>query len=406
MPSFFDSITPAGAYDGVSKIYTLPAAPSPPDVLLLLFDGILLNPNIDYTLIDNVITFSAIIPVKKTILRAYFQIDSPAPVDETIEFVNNETPYYIGVNQYTLQQIPVPMESLRLTMDGVSLFQGIDYDIVGKVITFRYTVPSNAILTANYRLLLEFRIKQYAKSGIISYIRGYLNDPAAVIWSDAELLQWISQAEMEITQRLSIYWIKFPLALYAGQGLYDMPENLKGITRLTYRSTPVEMITQYQMATLVPTYRNQQSRVLYASLQFEGYYTLRLFCTPYEDLPALSQGNDIYTDKNLLNEFQISAYFYSSETTPYIITPDYLARRTIRYYVMWKAFSIEGNGQDINVAGYYRQKFEEQMAKNTVFYDKIYASKERQLQPQFLNVKRRVARPVLPPNYGPIVPPR
>lgn len=242
------------------------------------------------------------------------------------------------------------------------------------------------------------------KINLLPYIRNYLNDPNGLLWTDTQLSRYLSQAEVDITQRSQIYWAKFPLALTNGVGTYTMPANLKGITRMTYRGTPVEMLTQSQIADLTPTYRTQVSRVMYAYLQFEGYYTLRLFCTPYENLPILSVGNDIYTDKNILNEFQISAYFFAIESTPYFIIPDYIFRRTMRYFVCWKAFLAEGDGQDAQVAGYYAKKYDAQIQNNDRFLSKIYASKERQYQPGYLNNQRKVARPVLPPNFGPVIP--
>lgn len=248
------------------------------------------------------------------------------------------------------------------------------------------------------------RSNSILKTSLVPYIRNYLNDPNGLLWTDTQLNRYINQAEVDITQRSAIYWGKFPLALINGTGTYTMPANLRGITRMTYRGTPVEMLTQNQIADLTPTYRTQVSRVMYAYLQFEGYYTLRLFCTPYENLPILSVGNDIYTDKNILNEFQISAYFFATESATTFVIPDYLIRRTIRYFTCWKAFTAEGDGQDTQVAGYYQKKYEAQIQSNDGFISKIYASKERQYQPGYLNNNRRVARPVLPPNFGPTIP--
>lgn len=408
MPSFFDSITLSGAYDGVSQTYTIPQTPNPSNSLYLIYDGVLLIDGYDFNLVGRVINFITLKPKTKDILRAYFQVNSSDPNDPQPNFYFNEVPSgsIDGNNKiFTLANAPIPSISLLLTLDGVYLTPVLDYTISNAIITFIAAPAIGSILLATYRVTYNVRLSSNIKSNLIPYIRNYLNDPNSKLWTDGELQRWISQAELEVTQRVNIYWIKFPLALVKGQGTYQMPVNLKGITRMTYRGTPVEMLTQNQIAMMSPTYRTQISKVLYAYLQFEGYYTLRLFCIPNEDLPIISTGNDIYTDKNLLNEFQISAFFYSMESAPNFIIPDYLTARTIRYYVCWKAFSIEGSGQDIKIGSYYRQKFEEQMARNIGFFSKIYAAKERQLQPQYLNIMRKVTRPVLPPNFGPIVNP-
>jgi len=411
MPDFFDAISPAGAYDGISKNYTLPTAPNPPESLYLILDGVSLVKDLDFTISAANITLNFNAPKSTDIFKAYYQVQSAIPNDTPINYVFNDIPHgnCDGYNiSFTLDTTPQPSSSLMLTMDGVYLFAGIDYSILKYTVTFNVPPNPGSILLASYRISpypTGVRSDGYPKSLIIPYIRNYLNDPNRVLWSDDQILLWATQAEIEITQRLSIYWIKFPLAIVKGQGTYSMPINLKGITRITYRGTPIEMLTQKQVSNLSPVYRTQQSKVMYAYLQFEGYYTLRLFCTPDENLPTISVDYEIYTDKNLANEFQIGAYFYATESDPNFIVPDYLYKRTVRYYICWKAFSVEGDGQDIDVGAYYRQKFEEQMQRNIIFLGKIYAAKERQLQPQYLNNMRKIARPVLPPNFGPVVPP-
>lgn len=405
--NFTDSVKPSGVYDGVNQIFLLPAAPTPAASLYLVYNGLLLTQDLDYHLVGNQITLIYLAPSSTDIFTAFYRtLGSAVELTQNISTLEVPSGIVNGINKiFTLAITPNPPSSLIVAVNGLTQTQGIDYTLAGNTITFIFAPLDGALLVAGYRYysIITDRFHGELKSDLVPYIRNYLNDPAGVLWTDTQLTRFINQGEVDITQRLAIYWAKFPLALTNGVGLYTMPANLRGITRMTYRGTPVEMLTQSQLGDLTPTYRTQISRVMYASLQFEGYYTLRLFCTPYENLPAISVGNEIYTDKNILNEFQISAYFFATESNPYSIVPDYLFRRTVRYFVCWKAFIMEGDGQDIQVGGYYAKKYEAQIQNNERFVSKIYAAKERQLQPGYLNNNRRVARPVLPPNFGPTI---
>lgn len=239
------------------------------------------------------------------------------------------------------------------------------------------------------------------RSSLISYVRTYLNAPNTnQIWSDAYLLQLINQCEVWIFDAINTYWTRFAIPIVLSQGVYQMPGNLKLITRITYRGFKVDILTQKELSLLSPVYRTQQTRPRWASYQFDGQHALRLYPVPAENLPVLDTGTQVFTDVNLLNECIISGYMYAQETDPIFSLPDYFTFRAVKHFVRWKAYAQEGIPQDLDVAQYHKQKFEAQIAMIIEANTRIFNNKSRQLADVAIQRPWKKFRPILPPNFG------
>ena len=77
--TFVDGATPSGTVNGANVSFALPSAPNPVSSLKLYKNGILMMPNLDYTLNGSVITFSstAAAPAIGDSLQSYYRITNP-----------------------------------------------------------------------------------------------------------------------------------------------------------------------------------------------------------------------------------------------------------------------------------------------------------------------------------------
>lgn len=243
--------------------------------------------------------------------------------------------------------------------------------------------------------------QQISRLSLVNYVRTYLNAPTKdQIWTDVYLLQLINQCEVWIFDAINTFWTRFALPIQTGIGVYQMPGNIKGITRITYRGFKVDILTQKELALLSPVYRTQQTRPRWAARQFDGQLSLRLYPVPNENLPILDAGTDVFTDKNLLNECIVSAYMYAQESDANFNLPDYFVYRAVKHFVRWKAYAAEGNAQDIDVAQYHKQKFEAQIAMIIEANTRIFNNKSRQLADVAIQRPWKKFRPILPPQFG------
>jgi len=151
---FVDDETPSGTLDGVNASFTLAEAPAPSTSLVLYRNGLLLDPNLDYTLTANAITFqTGAIPKPADILLAYYRVS----VSITgVGFIDAETPAGSingSNNSFTLAQTPNPSTSLGVFRNGIRLKPGLDYTLNGNAITFSAAmIPQLAdVLLCSYR---------------------------------------------------------------------------------------------------------------------------------------------------------------------------------------------------------------------------------------------------------------
>lgn len=392
-----------------SPYFTLVNPPNSPKSLQLYVNGLLQQQGVDYVLNGQLITFLVRVPYHNDIITAYYRyyvynacVCIPLPPSPN---TYAETPGGLVNSQnsvFSLTYIPAPLSSLYVAIDQVQQQLNQDYIYYNGQIQFLVPPRRGGAVTASYyRAPFTQRSQSLVKDSLITYIRKYLNDPNAVLWSDSVIERFINEAEVDATDNINTIWQRFSLNIIANQNTYSLPDNLKSITRMTWMSYAVNMLSQQEISLLSPTYMTQQSsQPRWATMQFEGYHTLRLYPGPSTSLPILSDQNTIYTDANLLNEFVVSAYMYSEEYVPFIEIPDYFARKTVRFYVMWKAYAQEGIGQNLKLSDYYGAKYVRQIQLDQEAIGMLNAGKKRQLTDIAIQRPWKRARPILPPTFG------
>ncbi len=249
----------------------------------------------------------------------------------------------------------------------------------------------------------------FLKSDLLSYIRARLNDPNGLLWSDANLTQYINQAETHVHEYINMYWVRFPLNIQNGVALYDMTQvvptgyTVKHITRITYRGFKIDIVSQKELSLLSPVYRTQESRPRWATWQYDGFHQLRLYPVPNEDLPILDGGLEVFTDAHIRDECIVSCYLFPQESNTMFTMPDYFIRRLVKYYVYWKAYGAEGPGQNVEIATYFKNRWKQQITQVLKTNAKTYNSVSKQYADVASQRPWRKARPQLPPNFGRVV---
>jgi hypothetical protein len=396
--------------------FTLQHIPYYAESLQLYWNGVLQCLDIDYSLNGSLITFIGPNgpPRHGDILTAYYRYFLSAecicdPVTSPATHGEHPVGLCNGVNLiFKLSQEPNPQSSLIVVLNNNfgsnTLTQNVDFIYYDKTLQFKVAPQPGDYLDVSYYYVYTQRVQSVLKSSLIAYIRNYLNDVNGKLWNDDKIQYYINQAEIDLTQDINIIWQRFSINILANVGLYTLPSNLKSITRLTWMGYKVYLVSQEELALLSPTYRTQEgSQPRWATLQFEGYFNLRLYPAPSLNLPIISNSVTIYDDTNILNEFVVSAYMYAEEFVPYIEVPDYFHRRSIRYNVMWKCYSMEGNGQNLVLADYFKKKYYVQMALNQKYMGQMSAMTQKQYSDCAIQRPYRRAHPILPPNFGTVV---
>ena len=153
--TFIDGEIPTGAVNGSNTTFTLANAPIPSTSVAIFRNGLLLQPNTDYTLAGTTITFNAgAAPQTGDLLLASYRMSVNLP---GVGFVDSEVPTGAvnGANaSFTLSQIPFPAASVSVYRNGLRLLSSIDYTISGNALTFASSfVPQTGdVVICSYRI--------------------------------------------------------------------------------------------------------------------------------------------------------------------------------------------------------------------------------------------------------------
>jgi hypothetical protein len=153
--SFIDGEVPGGTINGSNGAFTLANVPSPTTSLSLFRNGLLLDQGVDYTIVNNAVTFqSGELPQTNDVLLASYRLSVSIP---GVGFVDQDTPTGVinGVNgTFTLSMTPSPSTSLAVYRNGLRLSSGLDYTLSGATITFTTgQVPQTSdTLICSYRV--------------------------------------------------------------------------------------------------------------------------------------------------------------------------------------------------------------------------------------------------------------
>jgi hypothetical protein len=134
--------------DGTTTIFTIPNSAVVDGSLIISYNGLVLNPDKDYTISDQTITMS-FAPSASMILSAFYIYSV-----ETIAgyYVEAPTGTIDGSNvTFTTSESARPSTSLRTFLNGLLLVPITDYTYSGTTITSNITIPSGELLLCEYR---------------------------------------------------------------------------------------------------------------------------------------------------------------------------------------------------------------------------------------------------------------
>lgn len=225
------------------------------------------------------------------------------------------------------------------------------------------------------------------------------------IWSESYLQSQLEEAERYFVNQVDYIFFRFSIPISAGVSCYSLPSFVRKIVRIGYQGYRVEPISYHQMMELCPSSavvnegtKNEapQSRPLYYCLDPKNRWGIKFYPTPPLDIAA--NDYNIY-GSGADNRVVISCWRAPLPGTTSLVLPDYIGRRTRKYYVLSKAFEKEGKGQNIKAAQYHGKKLDFAVEMFKKINSGVFVSKRPRLDESSLLVGRKPHRPVLPPDY-------
>lgn len=239
------------------------------------------------------------------------------------------------------------------------------------------------------------------------------------IWTDQQIQQWQADAEADINKRIpSLIYFRFCLATIEGISVYTLPSFVRTVSRVSWLGRKLDPVSWDELVLLSPATAQLQSdqidtiptvvgRPLYYAKHPTNPLDIRLFPTP--NLTLSSSAQDPYSPlpETANPQACIVACWRSIDSTfsdPTALLPNYIDRRVRKAYVLWKAYSAEGKGQNLAASKYYKNLYEWLINHFISINQGAYLSKKYTIEDGLLTIDGfRYPRPILPANFERVI---
>jgi len=240
-----------------------------------------------------------------------------------------------------------------------------------------------------------------------------------MIWTSQYLNELALEAEIQIAEEIPCIYDRYSFLVEQGISEYQLPEYVVNIIKITYKRVRLDPVSQYEYPdwiftldesiegafefsaftdafnigdVLIGNPQGKPERYFYSTF---GENKLVLHPTPNENLAALS--GDIW-NSNL--EDGIVVEFYRVPDGINWKLPHYIRRRSIKSYVMWKAFAKEGDGQNLKASKYWEAKYILLLQRAKLIISRIHQAETKTRSDAVMYQRGIIARPKLPWNWN------
>jgi len=188
-----------------------------------------------------------------------------------------------------------------------------------------------------------------------------------MIWSDSYLSTLLTEANLDILEKVKCVYTRTALTIVQGTSVYALPTDFRELIRITWKGKPIDSINEFEAERQFYTSAPSGSEYSQGEPKFycmKGVKYIRLFPTPSE---ALANVGDAYGSG--ISSLCIVSYWGTGDI------PDYIGRRVKKAYAMMRAFAKEGKGQNLDAVKYFKAKYDFLLAMFIKINSGIYAAK-------------------------------
>lgn len=182
--------------------------------------------------------------------------------------------------------------------------------------------------------------------------------------------------------------------------------------RVVWRGKSLEPVNWFDLTMLTPgtvfvgpgnpsNIETSQSRPQWYAMHPTNPWDIRFYPTPDESFTTSGETDPYSPQVNTPS--CIISYFREPDPTstdPLISIPKYILRRTLKAYVLWKAFAAEGKGQNLKASSYYMTKYQFLINQFRMINEGCYIGKKYALRTGLDQIDNyKYPKPVLPTNF-------
>lgn len=201
-------------------------------------------------------------------------------------------------------------------------------------------------------------------------------------WTDAYIEALTKEAERQIAIELAPFFSRETLAVTSGTPTYTLPNYLREIQSIRWKGTEIHPLHQDEASRLSFKYLTESGEPRFYLRSPEDFQIIRFMPVPNETITAAA--DDDVLDSTVIEDKVVISFYREPDTSGSLLSlPDFIGRRTIKNYVLMRAFAKEGKGQKLEAAAYYEEKHKAQMDSYKALRTRYWSSKKKSLQPTY-----------------------
>lgn len=195
-------------------------------------------------------------------------------------------------------------------------------------------------------------------------------------WDDDYIARVTTEAEKEIARATNFVWDRYPLAITAGTATYTLPDYVRGIIGIEWKGRPIQPL--HHQEAIRDNYQFITTRgVVDAYIRSPNdFQIIRFISVPNETVSADPDNDDLDDATVLVNRVVVYFQRDADVSGDLLSVPDYIARRLIAAWVLYRAYKKEGKGQDLAASDYYRFVYESRLKMYKHLIEKYTMYKE------------------------------
>ncbi len=212
-----------------------------------------------------------------------------------------------------------------------------------------------------------------------------------MIWSNEILDRFVKEAEDHLVNDFPCLIDRLALDITSGTSEYTLPDYVTNIRRITWQGRKLDPMPHRQMREVFQPL-TQTGKPYWYIFNNVGLLKIKFFPIPAENFTA--------DQTNLFGSAipdQVIVEFYRASDFDEFTIPTIVKRRTLKAYVLSKCFAIESKGQDLKIAKYYADKFEQlKINFRDVLDELIYLPRKYVMASSYLDNIAYPSQPLLP----------
>lgn len=178
-----------------------------------------------------------------------------------------------------------------------------------------------------------------------------LGDSTNVIWSNAEINRYIQEGYDRLLFSTQMLWKRAYSDDVDGTATYALPTDLQSVDRVMWNWRRIDAVTTRELIQADSAYRTTEGPVEAYSIEDDGVLTIRKYPVPSQTPTAGADTN------NTRVEYFARGAALSVDGSTFEIPDRYV--KYIRHFAMFRALERKGDGQDLELAQHWGQRFEQ-----------------------------------------------